>query len=93
MDNNKSEQTHKELLQLAACELGNYHRPSTYIEWVRDNYGIEPSSSSTTKALGAWSTRLRTDEARAVGVGKELLELCYYDKGLASYVLAKAGRA
>jgi hypothetical protein len=84
------EQTHKDLIQLVARKLGNHHRPATYIEYIDKTYDIQVSSSSTTKALGSLYSRLRADEPKAVETGKKLLEMCYYDKGLASYVLNKA---
>lgn len=86
-------QTHKELVQLAARSIGNHHRPATYIEYIKKEYGIEVSNASICKSLGSTISRLQTDEPRAVEIGKRLLELCYYDKGLASYVLARAAMA
>ena len=87
---NNNEPTHKELVQLVARKLGNHHRPATYIDYIKSEYDIEISNASVTKSLGSLYSRLKTDEPRAVEVGKQLLELCYYDKGLASYVLSKA---
>ena len=84
------EQSHKDLLQLVARKIGSHHKPSTYISYIDEHYDIQVSSSSTTKALGSLYSRLKTDEPRAVEAGKKLLDLCYYDKGLASYVLSKA---
>ena len=89
MTNNR-ELNHRELLQLVANTIGNHHRAATYINYIKENYDIEVSSSSTTKALGSLFSRLKTDEPKAVEIGKRLLEVCYFDKGLASYVLSKS---
>ena len=90
---NNNEQTHKELVQLAARSIGNHHRPSTYIAFIKKEYDIDVSNASICKSPGSLSSRLRTDEPKAIEHGKRLLELCYYDKGLASYVVAKAAMA
>ena len=86
-------QTHKELVQLVARKLGNHHRPSRYIDYIKKEYDIDVSNASICKSLGSLYSRLRTDEPKAIEHGKRLLELCYYDKGLASYVVAKAAVA
>jgi aminoglycoside phosphotransferase family enzyme len=92
MTNNR-EQTHKDLCQLVARKIGNFHRPATYIDYIKEHYDIEVSNASVCKSLGSTISRLQADEPRAVEYAKKLLEQCYYDKALASFVLSKAAVA
>ena len=44
--------THKTMIQIVSNKIGNYHRPKTYKEQVKQDYGVEVTNSSIWKALG-----------------------------------------
>jgi hypothetical protein len=86
---NNKEETHKELIQLVARKMGSHHRPQDYIQRIKDEYDIDVSNSSVTKAIGSLWSRLRSDEPKALDLAKRLLDACYHDKGLALYLISK----
>lgn len=86
-----NEESHRQLLQMVAMKIGHYHKPKVYIDYIKQNYDVDVSSSSTTKALGALYSRLRTEEPAALDLAKRLLDSCYQDRGLANYFVNKAG--
>jgi hypothetical protein len=88
MTNNR-EETHRSLIQLVARKMGNHHKPSDYIQRIKDEYDIEVSNSSVTKAIGSLWSRLRSDEPELVVLGQKLLHACHHDKALAGYIVTK----
>ena len=84
------EDSHRTLIQIVARKIGHHHKPQDYIQRIKDEYDVEVSNSSVTKAIGSLYSRLRADEERAIGHAKNLLDACYHDSGLALFWLAKA---
>ena len=90
MSKQNREKTHKELIQIMAKKLGNYHKPAVYIKAIKDEYGVEVTNSSLTKSLGSFWSRLRTDESQLLEIGTTLLRACHNDRGLANYIINKS---
>jgi hypothetical protein len=93
MKKNHKEESHRSLIRFVADKIGNWHRPSKYIEYIKNNYDVEVSPSSVTKSIGSRCSRLQADERLAVGIATKLLDACYHDSGLASFWLSRASKS
>jgi len=87
MGNAEREQTHREMIQLVARDIGNHLKPSEYIDEVYKRFGVETTGSSVCKSLGSFANRLRADEKHLKKIGRQLIDECYGDRDLARYIL------
>ena len=87
MVRDKKPKTQKEAILYVAEANGFYHRPSFYIDKVKEKYGMDVKNSQITRSLGTWVNRVNIDSNQVKKKCKELLSLVGYDYGLASSCL------
>lgn len=81
--------THKKMVCIVANDIGAYHRPQVYQLEIIKRYGVNVSSSSIVKALGAYSKRRLVDTRIAEQKASMLLHTCYGDKFQAKSLIEK----
>jgi len=85
--------TDKQCVQMIAKRDGSHYPPAYYRHEVKTTYNRIVSSSTVTKALGSYHTRLRVDHRGAVAKAKELLSICQFDHYLAAAMVNQARNA
>ena len=82
--------TAKEMV-LAIADRDGYHLPPAhYKHAAKKKFGIEPSSSVITRALGAYRSRLQLPERLVLAKAKDLLVACTMDTALAASMVHRA---
>jgi len=82
--------TDKECVRIVAQTDGSHYPPAYYRNEVQRRFSRVVSSSTVTKALGSYGSRLRIDQASAVSKAKALLSACGHDHYLACHIVSLA---
>ena len=80
----------KECVQIVAKTDGNHYPPAYYRNEVQRRFSRVVSSSTVTKALGSYHSRLRIDKSAAIAKAKALLSACGHDNYLACHMVSLA---
>ena len=72
----------KDLIELSAQQLGNYHKPAYYAKHIEEHYNRKVSISNIVKTLGSYKMRIKQLDSVIKQKISELLELASNDTNL-----------